>query len=527
MSGFTFKPTVSAPTKVSIAGDLVALVLAILVPFVALAGLYYYYGEQQQQARQKEFQESARLIRVQVDNELGRMYDLLRILESSDALRRGDLLAFRLFAKRILAIRGAVVVLRNVDGQQLVNTEREWGEPLPLLKGRLDHLMVESGGPIVSNLITSDHAPVLLKNLFVVSAPIKKEGVITHFLSLGAYPDRLRDILLQRNFAEGEISVVGDSEGRIIARSVRHAESVGKHLPDDFMRVVHASKDGRGFWKGINFEGIPIVTAFELSRPFDNSNAPWIVSLGMTRQAFDAPQRSNQIVLGAFGLATWTLAVAALFFTGRRLARKFNAASAELHDTNTQLRLVLGELNHRVKNMLARIQSFCHMTARSHPTFEEFKKAFEARVISMARTHDLLVETNNGGAQLARTLLAELEPYCATGSVTLEGEEVALTPRQTSAVGMVVHELTTNAIKYGALATPGGKVTVRWTVVDNTLDLLWEETTEKPCNPVERQGFGTRLITQLVRHELLGTAVSELTQKGWCARITFPLSLKK
>ncbi len=520
MFGNKAKPTMSASSPISITGNLISLVVAVLLPAVFLAMVFIQFGQDQQAARQREIQETVRLIRVRLDHEIGRMYDLLRVLTSSVALRSGNYEAFYQEAKSILEIRGSVVVLRDLSGQQLVNTALPWGTALPVLKGRLDALILETGGPVVSNLIEPSNAPVLRTNLFVVSAPIKRDGAIIQYLSLGGPTELIRDILLERRYNDGEIAVVGDSEGRIIARSLRHQESVGKLLPKSFMQSVRQSG---GWWQGVNFEGVPIVTAYELSRPFSHSNSPWVVSLGMTKEAFEAPLRHKHWLLGIFGTITIATAIVWLLFTTRQLSHKFARASSDLYQSNLKLQIVLDELNHRVKNMLARIQSISQITARGYTTVDEFREAFEKRLISMARTHDVLLSSGTGEALLRLTLLAELETYCAAGAVTLGGPDVSLSNRQTTVVGMVVHELTTNAIKYGALSHEGGTVAVTWLVEGNQLVLVWDEQCQKQVAPSSRGGFGSKLINSLVQHDLAGAVKMSARPLGWRVEISFAI----
>jgi two-component sensor histidine kinase len=514
----------SVSPKLTIGRDLFALILLLLLPMLLLVGLYQQFGQEQQEVRKRELEESVRLMRVRIDHELRRMYDLLRMLERSGSFQRRDLAGFYVRASSVLDIRGTVVVLRDRSGQQLVNTAVPWGTPLPMFKGRLDDSILATGKPVVSNLIPPANAPVVRSNMFVVTIPIFRDGEIVQFLSLGAHVNVIRDILLERRLSEGEIAVVGDSEGTILARSLRHDESVGKVLPGDFISTTRGEK---GWWSGLNFEGVPIITSFEVSKPFDHSNASWIVSLGVTEEAFLAPLRYKQRVLGTLSLLTVLLAAGMLFLTARRLQRKFALASAELATHNRKQQVLISELHHRVKNMLARIHSIANLTARSYTTVDEFRKAFESRLTGMASTYNVLLASSTGEeAPWRLILLAELSAYVDAGAVVLTGPDVVLIQRLTTSAGMVVHELVTNAIKYGPLSKKGGTIDISWHVEDDWLKVKWHEHTLGPTPPTSKQGFGTRLIEVLVVSDLHGKLHTKALHTGWVIEFSFPLSQK-
>jgi two-component sensor histidine kinase len=127
-------------------------------------------------------------------------------------------------------------------------------------------------------------------------------------------------------------------------------------------------------------------------------------------------------------------------------------------------RLLIDELNHRVKNTLATVQSLASQTTRGVPTPEEFRARFEGRLIALSQAHDQLTRHHWESADLRALLSASLAPYAgaAPERVVLRGEDVVLRPRAVLTLAMAFHELTTNAAKYGALAVPGGTIEIRW-----------------------------------------------------------------
>lgn len=164
-------------------------------------------------------------------------------------------------------------------------------------------------------------------------------------------------------------------------------------------------------------------------------------------------------------------------------------------------KLLLGELNHRVKNTLATIQSMAVQTLRHSPEPEAFKEAFIGRLHAMSLTHNILTQTNWSSALLSDVLTVELTPYHVREDERWEilGPSVHLSPAAATHIGMVIHELTTNAVKYGCLSESGGLLRIDWTMDGETLELVWTEAGGPPVIAPSREGFGTRLFKNIAR----------------------------
>jgi two-component system CheB/CheR fusion protein len=194
---------------------------------------------------------------------------------------------------------------------------------------------------------------------------------------------------------------------------------------------------------------------------------------------------------------------------------------------------MLDELNHRVKNTLATVQAIAMQTLAKAPDLQAFKTAFSARLLALSNTHNLLAADAWTGARLRDIVACELAPYQredpASGErVHIEGEEVLLSPKLALALSMAIHELATNASKYGALSTGSGRIDVRWQLRAegrrDRLQLHWVESGGPPVQGATRRGFGTRLITEGLAYELNGEAVLEYAETGVSCRIDVPLS---
>ncbi|WP_426232198.1 sensor histidine kinase [Pararhizobium sp. DWP3-4] len=173
--------------------------------------------------------------------------------------------------------------------------------------------------------------------------------------------------------------------------------------------------------------------------------------------------------------------------------------------------ILVGELNHRVKNTLAVIQSIASQTLGHASTIEVARTAFSARLINLAKAHDVLTRENWGGADLVNVVTDTVGPHAEGNRFQMEGERVRLGPSASLAISMAVHELCTNAAKYGALSTEAGKVSIIWrlvgTGVDRRLNLTWSESGGPQVETPKRKGFGSRLIERALAQELGGVDV--------------------
>lgn len=199
---------------------------------------------------------------------------------------------------------------------------------------------------------------------------------------------------------------------------------------------------------------------------------------------------------------------------------------SERHAAARRQELMIGELNHRVKNLLGVVAGIAHQTARSVTTLPDFSKAFEGRLGSLGRAHEVLTGAVWERASL-RTLADELlEAYLsgADPQVSLEGPEVMLVPRHLLSLSMILHELLTNTVKHGALSRPTGRVAVHWTFEHDRLSLLWSESGISGVKATARKGFGTKMIAMNVMHELRGELEHDWRDEGLIFRLAFKLT---
>ena len=201
----------------------------------------------------------------------------------------------------------------------------------------------------------------------------------------------------------------------------------------------------------------------------------------------------------------------------------------ELRSLHRRQQLLVAELQHRVRNIMAMIRSVARRTAETSDSAEDYAQHLEGRIGAMARTQALLTREVGRGVDLQNLILDELEAQAAAGErFIVRGPDVALSPKAAEVLTLAVHELATNSTKYGALSQAGGRIEIGWTVERNGskpewLDLRWTEFGVRLNGDGRREGFGTELITRRVPYELKGEGEIEFRETGVAAMVRFPL----
>jgi len=190
--------------------------------------------------------------------------------------------------------------------------------------------------------------------------------------------------------------------------------------------------------------------------------------------------------------------------------------------------MLVAELDHRVKNVLARVGVVAMYTREGSGTIDEFMEALDRRIQSMAVAHELLSQGNWLGVRLADLVRHQLAPYATDANTATSGPDIALNAAATEALAMVLHELVTNASKYGALSIPEGRVSVSWECrksghATSGLTILWRETCGPTVSAPCKSGYGISLICELIPHELGGIVDLAFPPEGVSCTIEIPL----
>ena len=224
----------------------------------------------------------------------------------------------------------------------------------------------------------------------------------------------------------------------------------------------------------------------------------------------------------AQGQATFEAAVAV------RLVGVLRDISKE-REAERHLRLMVNELNHRVKNSLAMVQGVAAQTFRHSTDMETARTAFTERLVALARAHDVLTASRWEGADLAQVVALTAQTHAGDQGERFDvaGPRIALSPKAVLAFSVALHELATNAVKYGALSNAAGRVTIRWRIdgpeADRRLSFAWVESDGPAIDAPQRRGFGTKLIERGLASELQGHVGIEFPRTGLICRIDAPL----
>ena len=245
-----------------------------------------------------------------------------------------------------------------------------------------------------------------------------------------------------------------------------------------------------------------------------------------------AVQSSRGRALSALSMITllFGLAVASLSMLIARLltqqALEDQAALVYFAEQNAIRTSLTRELNHRVKNTLANVLSIIALTRRRTTNIDDFANGLDGRIRALSATHDLLTQSEWGTTPLREVVEAELAPYASAGDrvVDLAGPEIELAPNDALSFGLAIHELATNASKYGSLSAEDGKVGIEWSQIEADLvEVTWRESGGPPVQQTRKRGFGTDLIEKIVAHELRHPVELQFRPEGVCCVLRVPV----
>lgn len=258
--------------------------------------------------------------------------------------------------------------------------------------------------------------------------------------------------------------------------------------PDDRPRLLAARADARRHHSSVHFEG-------RFLRP--DGTVRLIELFGRPR--FDALGRFR----GHVGIATDV---------------------TDMREHEQRRSLLINELNHRVKNTLATVQSLVRHTMRDHATSRDVEHALTERLLALAAAHNVLNRENWRGADLDEIVEVLMRPYEAPGRISTAGPRVRISPRTAIALSMALHELATNAAKHGALSSPSGRVDLAWATNGSSVELTWREVGDRPVAEPGISGFGSQLLGRMLEGELGRPADIAYAPEGLTCRIHAPVA---
>jgi two-component sensor histidine kinase len=315
--------------------------------------------------------------------------------------------------------------------------------------------------------------------------------------------NRLVEMFMQ---APGFVAILSGPEHRFQMHNDAYSQLIGyRDIAGKTVREALPELVGQGFYEFL--DGV-----FATGEPYEGRE-----SVAQLQRTPDGPLEAVYLNFIYQPIRDDAGAVVGIFVQGHEITENVLAAQRQ--------KLMIDELNHRVKNTLATVQSIAIQTARSNTDPASFAETFQSRIMALSHTHNLLTQSHWEGADLRAILEHETEAYGHT-RISLNGPPVSLEPAVVLSLGMIFHELATNAAKYGALHTPEGRLLIDWALADQRapkLKLSWREMGGPKVTAPDRRGFGSRLIERNIRHDLAGEIDLVYAPDGLIAELTVPL----
>lgn len=538
---------------------LVAFAAILVLPLFAFAVLgLIWVARSEMTANEARLQGMATDLSTSIDREITSWLTVLETLGTSAFLETGSYEAFHERARAALRNRDAHVILLDTDFNQLLNTRVPYGTPLPKTGDTESvQIVMNTGRPYVSDAFVGNVSGQTVVN---VEMPVFHEGAIRYVMLITFGVSRIQEIARKNQFADGWNVAVSDRKGQVIARMPEAEPAVagatGGRDPDSVGIVEEAGSDRRKW-----------VEAYRWS-----ATTGWRTSVRVPRTTLDAPFRASLYGLAAVAIVTGMISLLMASFLARRMSRSIGklrlaasdlaagraiearrqpiaeanavldavreaanvisdrthaleASEAQSREQVEQIRMLMGELAHRNKNVLAVLQAIARQISRRSDSFADFQENFDRRISALVRSNELLFGAADIKGQLAELIRRQLAPFIEqeAGRIELRGPDVALRADAIQSLGLAFHELATNATKYGSLSTPGGKVVVTWKRRGaDGLDITWREEGGPRVEEPTRSGFGRVVIERLTGQNLEGEVDYRFEPSGVVWRLRAP-----
>ena len=480
---------------------LALLVAGTTLPLIIFAaGIVFHNYEQDRKDATLRVLETVRSIRLVLDAEMQRMTGGLQVLALTNSLRGGDFNGFRRIATGFLEQYGkdGVVLVADREGRLLFSSVTPDTASLPPRNNRdIVEKVFATKRPYYSNLFTG----AIKKRLIVtVEVPVIRDDEVLYDISFSPPIEIFQAMIEQQRPGKDWTISIFDGEGTNFARVPNPQDTIGKQASPSLYAEMFRKTEAT--LPTVSLEGVPLITSFARS-----SLTGWTVAAGIAEGSLVAPLWRSLAITSVIG--------GVLLMVGLAFAVRMATAIArgeQLHD------LLIDELNHRVKNTLAILQSIATQTFRSASRAEREK--FEGRLGALAEAHNLLSQEKWQGSGLQDVIARVLQPYLLNSPerVRMFGPHVPLSPRIAVVLAMIVHEIATNAAKYGALSNDTGTVTLDWEVLEEgdgrKLRLIWTEAGGPHVTAPVQRGFGSRLIERSARDQLGGEATVDFLPRG-------------
>jgi len=490
---------------------LALLVGGTILPLIIFSGVLIVtdYDDDRRNANDRVLQVS-RGVRQTLDREMQGIVGGLIVLANSRALSADDFEGFRVAADAFVRLFPGhpAISIGDEAGHQLFNSSVPAGVPLPPRTARAERDSVfRTGKPTFSPVFLGS---VTKMPIVTVSVPMLRDGKAVYDISFNPPLEVFQRILEQQRPSEEWTLSIFDQQGRNIARLPNPDKTIGQSASPSLLDRLFSTA-GETPFPTVSREGVELITVISRSEI-----TGWIAVSGIDKRTLTAPALQNLLIALSIGGLLLLIGLSFALRMASQIAR-----GEALHQ------LLINELNHRVKNTLATVQSVAAQTFRGASDTEARQK-FNSRLVGLGSAHDLLSASEWKGADIRDALTAVIAPFqTAGGRITMTGPPLQIDARTVTMLAMVIQELATNAAKYGALSDSDGLVAIAWektgTGAGQRVSLRWVETDGPPVKEPLRSGFGSSLIQQGVAAQLGGSATLAFKPDGLVCHIDFPL----
>jgi len=498
----------TALRKPSLPVRLALLVAGTTLPLIIFATVLIFNDHaQDRQDATRRVLETVRSIRLVLDAEMQRMTGGLQVLALTNSLRNGQFDDFRRIASGFLDQYGknGIILVADREGHQLFSSVATDTADLPPRNNReIVEKVFATKSPQYSDLFIG---VVKKQPIVTVEVPVMRDGEVVFDISFSPPNEIFQDLIEKQRPSQDWTISMFDGQGINFARVPNPQDTIGKQASS--LLYAELFRKTEATLPTISLEGVPLITSFTRS-----SLTGWTVAAGIAESSLSAPLWRNLAITSIIGGVLLLVGLAFAVRMATTIAR-----GEMLHD------LLVEELNHRVKNTLAILQAIAVQTFRTASKDEREK--FEGRLRALAEAHNLLSNEKWQGSGLQDVVDRVLQPYLlnAPDRIRMTGPRVPLSPRVAVVLSMIVHEIATNAAKYGALSNETGTVTLDWEIITEgrKLRLTWAEAGGPPVIAPVQHGFGSRLIERSARDQLGGEATVDFLPRGVVYTLTCAL----
>lgn len=527
---------------------LVAMGVVTILPSLLFAGVLMQRNQDaQQQTVETLILATSRALVQRVDREIAANTTTLRVLATSPAFHQGNLRSF--YDRSLLALAGTGTNLAVInDDNSIAFTTRQpydmppsWtADPEAAQQALADNEVV------VTDLLIGSISQQWVYNILM---PIDLGQQGRKIVALNQPASTFDDTLVANRLPEGWKTALLDNDGRIIAATSGVGEVGSVFTEIDVMsRPLHYG------WQRVETAEGPVRLVVLRSTLTGWRSVAWAPEMVIAR-----PMQQAMLSLALGGLVLGALVLAGLIAVSRMIgssvrglardARRLGQgevvgaknypvleiasvsealeqASRQRQASEREVNFLMREVAHRSKNQMTVITAMAKQTARGAEDVTSYVESFERRILGLARSTDLLLTQGRAGVLLGELLENQLAPFSPPDAsrLALNGPVVRLNTQASQIMGMAAHELSTNAVKYGAFADEGGRLDVRWSIADDRLDFVWRETVSQKLILSERSGFGTTVLKSMVGRSLGADVERICHENGIEWRFSIPLS---